>query len=104
VIFIKIELTVFILSSTKLIHEKNFVVIASHWDDNISISLSFDNIYYVWGEGRDGNILIPIEIKCKSFNEIIVQNCDQDLGFRKKLIGFYDIFFIKNIMKEIILN
>ncbi len=30
----------------KLNHEKRFIDIASHWNEGISIALSFDNVYY----------------------------------------------------------
>jgi RCC1 and BTB domain-containing protein len=56
----------------KLYHEKRFIDIASHWNSNISIALSLDNKYYIWGDCKEQKISIPTEIKLKSFNEILV--------------------------------
>jgi alpha-tubulin suppressor-like RCC1 family protein len=38
------------IKPTKLNHEKKFIDIASHWNYSISIALSGDNVFYIWGE------------------------------------------------------
>ncbi len=89
------------LKPTKIGDEK-FIDIASHWSENISFALSFDNIYHIWGECKDN--LIPIERKCKSFNELIANHFEynsemgvENIVFKVKSYsnGFYKSNFIK---------
>ncbi len=53
------------IKPAKLNHERKFIDIASHWSRGISIALSSDNIYYVWGNCKN-DILIPRETRLKS--------------------------------------
>jgi hypothetical protein len=77
----------------KLNHEKRFIDIASHWNSNISIALSLDNKYYIWGDCKEQQILIPTQTKLKSFNEILVHYFGYCLEMSEKLIEFNDLFF-----------
>jgi serine/threonine protein kinase len=74
-------------------HEKRFIDIASHWNSNISIAQSLDNKYYIWGDCKEQQILIPTETKLKSFNEILVHYCGYCLQMSEKFIEFNDLFF-----------
>jgi alpha-tubulin suppressor-like RCC1 family protein len=76
----------------KLNHEKRFIDIASHWRTYLSIAQSLDNKYYVWGHCKEENILIPIETKLKSFNEILVSYSENCLEMSEKFIEFNDLF------------
>jgi hypothetical protein len=89
----------------KLKHEKIFIDIATHYNQNISVSLSCDNIYFVWGECCGRFYTLPTETRFESFDEIFInyfgfyfKNCNEilefsDLPFRN---GFY-----KEIYNEI---
>jgi serine/threonine protein kinase len=48
--------------------------------------------YYVWGYCKEENILIPIENKLKSFNEILVHYSGNCLEMSEKFIKFNDLF------------
>ncbi len=54
----------------KLIDRNKFIDIASHYSHMISIGLSVNNIYYVWGKTEKENLREPKQIVFKSFNEI----------------------------------
>ncbi len=81
------------LNPIKLNHEKKFIDIASHWKENISIALSCDSIYYVWGDCGEENILMPTEIKCRSFNEIFNNYFGYSFDVSEDLLEFSDKFF-----------
>jgi RCC1 and BTB domain-containing protein len=76
----------------KLNHEKRFIDMASHWNADISIALSLDNIYYVWGDCKEECNLKPIETKMRSFNEILVHFCGYSYEVNDKFIEFSDLF------------
>jgi hypothetical protein len=77
----------------KFNHEKRFNEIRSHWSKKISIALSVDNIYYVWGDCRENHILTPIETGFKSFNETFFHNFESGLEITEKFNDFSDMFF-----------
>jgi RCC1 and BTB domain-containing protein len=77
----------------KLNHEMRFIDIASHWRAWISIAQSLDNKYYIWGDCKEQNILIPTETKLKSFNEILVHYYGYCLEMSEKFIEFNDLLF-----------
>jgi alpha-tubulin suppressor-like RCC1 family protein len=53
------------------INENKFIDIESHYNQNISIALSVNGIYYVWGHcGENEKIKEPKETEFKSFNDI----------------------------------
>jgi tRNA A-37 threonylcarbamoyl transferase component Bud32 len=81
------------LKPSKLIHKKKFIDIACHWKEHISIALSSDNIYHVWGESEADNFHIPIETTFESFNEIFIYYCDYDFEISEKLSEFKDLYF-----------
>jgi tRNA A-37 threonylcarbamoyl transferase component Bud32 len=78
---------------TKLNHEKRFIDIASHWMASISIAQSLDNKYYIWGDCKEQQILMPIETNMKSFNEILVHYFGYCLEMSEKFIEFNDLIF-----------
>jgi alpha-tubulin suppressor-like RCC1 family protein len=86
-------------------HEKRFTDIASHWSRNISIALSMDNNYYVWGDCREENILIPIKTEFESFNDIFAHYFECNLEFSQQIIEFSDLSlrngFFDKIFEEI---
>jgi hypothetical protein len=81
------------LMPAKLNHEKKFIDIISHWREDISIALSFDNIYYVWGECNEKYVSKPNETTFKSINEMFNQYCGYDLETSSQLSEFGDLFF-----------
>jgi hypothetical protein len=54
----------------KIINENKFIDIESHYNYNISIALSVNAIYYVWGECGEKDIEEPKETEFKSFDDI----------------------------------
>jgi alpha-tubulin suppressor-like RCC1 family protein len=99
-VFWRIESGENLIKPFVLYHEKKFVDISSHWCENISIALSFDNIYYVWGDFREGDILKSIETNFKSFNETFIHFIGYNLEVSKELIEFNDLFFRNGHFKE----
>jgi alpha-tubulin suppressor-like RCC1 family protein len=81
------------LKPLKLIHKNRFVDIASHFYEHISISLSVDGIYYVWGFCGQKQYLTPIETNIKSFNEILSYYCNKTFVINNDIIQFKDPFF-----------
>jgi alpha-tubulin suppressor-like RCC1 family protein len=78
---------------TKLIHEKKFIDIMSHWNENISMALSIDNIYYIWGDCKTENFLTPKETTFISFEEIFVHYFGYNTESTEELIDFKDLVF-----------
>jgi hypothetical protein len=81
------------LIPVKLEYENKFIDIAAHFSLNISVSLSVDNIYYVWGECDEENILIPINTNFNSFNEVFLSYFSIQYESSDKLIEFEDYLF-----------
>jgi RCC1 and BTB domain-containing protein len=50
--------------------ENSFIDIRSHFDSNISIALSSNGFYCIWGQTDSGVIKVPKETDIKSFHEI----------------------------------
>jgi alpha-tubulin suppressor-like RCC1 family protein len=62
------------ISPKKLtINSNKFIDIASHNEYYISIALSLNGIYYIWGNCGEKVIKIPKETEFKSFNDIFVE-------------------------------
>jgi hypothetical protein len=80
----------------KLNHEKKFTDIASHPSHNISMSLSSDGEYYVWGECFKGLkkliVLTPEKSKFKSFHEMFNNYCKTSFKKFDGLIEFEDSY------------
>jgi hypothetical protein len=73
-----------------------FIDIASHPNYAISMSQSIDNIYYVWGQLEDKDVLRPQSTKYESFEDILISNNFIDnIKIFGKLIEFEDSF-VKN--------
>jgi alpha-tubulin suppressor-like RCC1 family protein len=83
----------------KLTHEKKFVDIASYWRNNISISLSSDNVYFIWGEFKGEKILKLTETKFDTLDKIFASlNLDRSVNFENDndLIfknGYFEKYF-----------
>jgi alpha-tubulin suppressor-like RCC1 family protein len=56
----------------KISFSVKFIDIASHFRYNISIALSDNNIYYIWGKCGKENNMSPKETQFKSLNEIFL--------------------------------
>jgi hypothetical protein len=86
-------------------HEKRFSDITSHWSRNISRALSKDNFYYVWGDCREENNLIPIRTEFKSFNDIFAFYFECNFEFSKKLsnsvIYTLEMYILIKLMKKL---
>jgi hypothetical protein len=77
----------------KLNHKNKFIDIASHSDDDISVSLSDEGIYYVWGECKLTTFLTPTRTICKSFDEVFATYSTFQINPTQKLFDFSDCFF-----------
>jgi hypothetical protein len=77
----------------KLEINNKFIDIASHYYYRISMSQSIDGKYYVWGEFKDKNVLIPESTEYKSFEDILISNdFINNIKTFEKLIEFKDSF------------
>jgi hypothetical protein len=77
----------------KLNHKNKFIDIASHFSDDISVSLSEDGIHYVWGYCRSKIILSPLKTICKSFDEVFTNYSNFQFNATETLFDFKDLFF-----------
>jgi alpha-tubulin suppressor-like RCC1 family protein len=77
----------------KLNHEKKFIDIASHWNYNISMALTNDRVFYVWGEFYKQSFSIPTETMFKSFNAIFAYYFEQNFVVSEGIIEFSDLYF-----------
>jgi tRNA A-37 threonylcarbamoyl transferase component Bud32 len=73
----------------KFEYEKRFIDIASHWNENISMGLSMDNIFYFWNKCTEN----PTETKFSSFNSLFAYYFEYNLDTSEDLIEFSDLFF-----------
>jgi tRNA A-37 threonylcarbamoyl transferase component Bud32 len=80
-------------SFAKLEHENKFKDIASHWNEDITMGLSTDNIYYFWDKRSENETLIPTETKFKSFNRLFTHHCEYYFESSKDFIKFHDLIF-----------
>jgi alpha-tubulin suppressor-like RCC1 family protein len=55
---------------TKILTQSKFIDIAAHKDCNISVTLSVDGIYYIWGKCGKENNMSPKETQFDSFDRI----------------------------------
>jgi RCC1 and BTB domain-containing protein len=87
-------------SHKKLSFNTNEIIeIASHYNYSISIALTVNGIYYVWGEcGEKEEIREPIETEFKSFDEIFAQY----FGITYKTLNFSENEFRNK--KSVLLN
>jgi hypothetical protein len=81
------------LTPVKLSHEIKFIDIAAHSSLNISVSLSIDNIYYVWGECKKEPFSTPIKTNFRTFAEVFNNNTSIQYEISEKLIEFKDQLF-----------
>jgi hypothetical protein len=72
------------LSPHRIKIETKFIDISSHWDKKISIALSQNGIYFIWGECGEEIIRTPKPTELKSFVEIYAKY----FKITKKAINF----------------
>ncbi len=60
-------------SPQKILHSNKFIDIKSHFQSDISITLSENKVFYVWGKRMDEKIYYPREVKFESFDEIFAE-------------------------------
>jgi hypothetical protein len=77
----------------KLDQKNKFIDIAAHFWEQISVSLSIDNIFYVWGQCGEKNILTPINTNFKTFNQVFSNYTSRQYEASDKLIEFEDSLF-----------
>ncbi len=77
----------------KLNHKNKFIDIASHSDDDISVSLSDEGIYYVWGECKSTRFSTSTRTISKSFDEVFATYTTFQINPTQKLFDFNDSFF-----------
>jgi hypothetical protein len=87
------------------INTNKFINIASHYCHEISIALSVNGIYYVWGNCVKEDIKVPKETEFKSFDEIcnhFFRITDKTFNFSNKnkimLSGIKNAINLQNLM------
>jgi hypothetical protein len=91
--------------STNLIELRLHLIgidIALHWNYNISMALSDDNVFYVWGEFYKENFLTQTETMFKSFNEIFAHYFEQNFEVSEGIIEFIDFYFRKGFYERLV--
>jgi serine/threonine protein kinase len=73
--------------------KNEFSDIATHPSSDISVSLSHDNKYYVWGHCKGKSTLRSISTVCNSFNEVFLNYTSIQYEPSDKLIEFEDKLF-----------
>jgi alpha-tubulin suppressor-like RCC1 family protein len=63
-------------SPTKIMIQKKFTEIVSHKDCNISVALSIDGVFYIWGDCETDPITTPKSTEFNSFNKIFLNYFD----------------------------
>jgi serine/threonine protein kinase len=81
------------LRPVKLSHEIKFIDIAAHSSLNISVSLSVENICYVWGYCKKEYFSTPIKTNFKTFAEVFNNYTSIQYEISEKLIEFEDQLF-----------
>jgi hypothetical protein len=81
------------LRPVKLNHEKKFIDIAAHSSLDISVSLSIDNMSYVWGECKKEYFYTPIKTNFRTFAEVFNNYTSIQYEISEKLIEFEDQLF-----------
>lgn len=76
----------------KLMLKNKFIDITSHSDKSLSVSLSREGIFYVWGECGESINVLPVETKFKSFKDIFNNYCEFNNKKSEGLIEFEDSF------------
>jgi hypothetical protein len=89
----------------RLNHSNKFVDIASSSMENISVALSIDNQFFIWGKCGKEVHSTPIQINCHTFDEVFLNFTDIQYEPRADLIKFNDWLFrygyYENEFKEI---
>jgi hypothetical protein len=58
--------------SAKVITQRKFIDIASHKHCNISVALSIDGVFYIWGDCGRENVTEPKPTEFNSFNQVFI--------------------------------
>ncbi len=77
----------------KLIIDNKFINIATHFMEDISVSLSNDNKFYVWGKCGNEIHSTPTLTNFISFDEVFSNFTNIQYEASKKLIDFSDLLF-----------
>jgi alpha-tubulin suppressor-like RCC1 family protein len=77
----------------KLTHTNRFIDIASNFMEDISSSLSIDNLFYVWGKCKEEIFITPFQTTYASFDEIFSNFTFIQYEPSKQLIDFNDSLF-----------
>jgi len=81
-------------------NENKFCDIAANFECNISIALTKDNVYYIWGKCGDNCIFKPESTELKSFNNIFIHYFQKTYGL-SELSFQYDNGFYEKQFKQI---
>jgi hypothetical protein len=84
--------TGFQLKPNEMNQKIEFIDIAAHFSSSISVTLSADNIYYIYRQCSENYILMPINT-FKSFNEIFLNYISIQYEKSDKIIAFKDKLF-----------
>jgi hypothetical protein len=75
----------------QLTHDKRFTDIASNFMEDISVSQSNDNHFYIWGKYGKKTHLTPFLTNCKSFDEVFSNY--SHIQFKLNENVFFDLLF-----------
>jgi serine/threonine protein kinase len=81
------------MTPVKLTHLNKFWDIASNFIEDISVSLSIENHFYIWGKCGEDIHLTPYQTSCKSFIEVFSMFTQIQYVSSEQLINFNDSFF-----------
>jgi hypothetical protein len=81
------------LRPVELSHEIKFIDIATHSSLNISVSLSVEKIFYVWGDCKIKYFYTPIKTNFRTFAEVFNNYTSTRYEISEKLIEFEDQLF-----------
>jgi tRNA A-37 threonylcarbamoyl transferase component Bud32 len=81
------------VTPVKLNHEIKFTDIAADFSSRISVSLSTDNICYVWGKCKEENFRTPIKTDFGTFAEVFDNYNSIQYKISEKLFEFEDELF-----------
>jgi hypothetical protein len=77
----------------KLNHKEKFIDIASNFMEDISVALSANNIFYVWGKCGKEIHLTPFKTTYRSFDEVFLNLTHIQYKPSKTLLEFNDLLF-----------
>jgi hypothetical protein len=86
----------------KINHKNKFIDIASHFNEDISASLSSKGIFYIWGKCKDETILTPMKTIYNSFANLFDNFVNNPNEYRQsdKHLNFNDFIFRTGYYKK----